>query len=184
MTLYTKSGNIPNHQYCFVERKFLNPELSGVERCCWFAIVAHTGRMWGCHILLESGAVYRQIPPHALSMKENPAEWVASQAQQWDCYGDQFSVIAYRTLYGLDLKARIGASEEIGGSYLFNAVPINDPYSEAPDQDKEFVFAWLDNGRLTIQPTNRILFIDKSFTSKKAEWPTHLRPLSQVYHSE
>jgi len=184
MTLYTKSGDIPKHQYCFVERKYLNPDITGVERCCWFGIVAHTGRVWGCHVLLESGAVYRQVPPHALSVVENPPEWRPWQAQQWDCYGEQFSVIAYKTLYGLDLKARIGKELEVDGTYLFTAVPVGDAYSETPDQDKEFVFAWLDNGRLTIQPTNRVLFMDKSFTATPAAWPNHLRPLSKVYHAE
>jgi hypothetical protein len=31
------------------------------------------------------------------------------------------------------------------------------------EQDKEFIFVQLDNGRLTIQPTNKVAFIDPSF---------------------
>lgn len=64
--IYSKSGDIPAHQYCYVERKYItNGEMNGVEPCVWFGIVAYTGRVWGCQIMLKSGAVYREIPIHA-----------------------------------------------------------------------------------------------------------------------
>ena len=51
------------------------------------------------------------------------------------------------------------------GVYLFTAAFIDDGFTRAPDQQKEFSFIELeDSGRLTIQPTNRILFEDRSFT--------------------
>jgi hypothetical protein len=50
------------------------------------------------------------------------------------------------------------------GTYLFSTAHLNDGWSDSPDQDKEFIFIELDNGRLTIQPTNRVAFIDKSYT--------------------
>jgi hypothetical protein len=40
---------------------------------------------------------------------------------------------------------------------------MHDGWSDAPEQDKEFIFLQLDYGRLTIQPTNRVTFIDRSF---------------------
>jgi hypothetical protein len=51
------------------------------------------------------------------------------------------------------------------GDYLFTVAPLNDGFSESPDQAKEFCFIRLDNGRLTIQPTNRVVFEDRSFTT-------------------
>lgn len=185
--IYSKSGDIPTHQYCYVEQKYITGgELQGVEPCVWFGIVAYTGRVWGCQIMLKSGAVYREVPLHALTYID-PATgvWVPSFAQHWDCYGTQFSTLCYKYLYGLDVKARIGRENiEREGKYLFTAIPIGDAYSEAPDEAKEFQFIQLDNGRITCQPTNRVLFIDKSFTERDAKWPTHLRPLEQTYHSE
>lgn len=184
--IYSKSGDIPVHQYCYVEQKYITGgELQGVEPCVWFGIVAYTGRVWGCQIMLQSGAVYREVPIHALSFDEVPSfEWSPGYAQHWDCYGTEFSTLAYKYLYGLDVKARCGYDQEHEGKYLFTAIPIGDSYSEFPDEAKEFAFIRLDNGRITCQPTNRCLFIDKSFTSKDAEWPTHLRPLEETYHAE
>lgn len=55
MTIYSKSGDIPTHQYCYVEQKYITGgELQGVEPCVWFGIVAYTGRVWGCQIMLMS----------------------------------------------------------------------------------------------------------------------------------
>lgn len=185
--IYSKSGDIPVHQYCYVEQKYITGgELQGIEPCVWFGIVAYTGRVWGCQIMLKSGAVYREVPLHALTFKDekNPAVWTPFLAQRWDCYGNEFSTLSYKYLYGLDCKARCGDTEEHEGKYLFTAVPIGDAYSEFPDEAKEFQFIQLDNGRITCQPTNRVLFIDKSFTERDAKWPTHLRPLENTYHAE
>lgn len=183
--LYSKSGDIPIHQYCFVEQSYITGgELHGVEPCVWFGIVAYTGRVWGCQIMLKSGAVYREVPIHALSFIDQPMPWLPQLAQRWDCYGIQFSTLCYKYLYGLDAIARCGDDREYEGKYLFTAIPIGDAYSEAPDEAKEFAFVQLDNGRIACQPTNRVLFIDKSFTDRPARWPTHLRPLETTYHSE
>ena len=184
--IYSKVGDIPVHQYGWVKQQFITDKTSeGLERCIWFGIVAYTGRAWGCNIMLESGAVYREVPIHALRFKEDPINhWPVNYAQHWDCYGIQFSTIAYKYLYGLDCKVRCGQTDEFEGRYLFTTVPIGDAFSEFPDQAKEFVFALLDNGCLTVQPTNRILFKDKSFTVHDPKWPTHLRPLMETYHSE
>jgi hypothetical protein len=52
------------------------------------------------------------------------------------------------------------------GEYLFSTAHLHDGWSDAPEQDKEFIFVKLNNGRLTIQPTNRVRFIDRSFTTE------------------
>jgi len=85
--IYSKSGDIPTHQYCYVERKYItNGEMNGTESCVWFGIVAYTGRVWGCQIMLKSGAVYREVPIHALSFTAVPeSNWTPFLAQQWDC---------------------------------------------------------------------------------------------------
>ncbi len=42
-----------------------------------------------------------------------------------------------------------------------------------PSQSKEFMFIQLDNGRLTIMPTNELRFHDKSYT--EGDWPKDLK---------
>jgi len=46
--IYSKSGDIPTHQYCYVEQRYItNGELNGTEPCVWFGIVAYTAEK-GC----------------------------------------------------------------------------------------------------------------------------------------
>jgi hypothetical protein len=138
--------------------------------------------MWGCTIMLESGAIYRAVAPHAIAFKENPEpDWIEPYSQRWDCYGTEFSTIEYTYLRGLRVDTRCKDNYRTG-EYLFTAVPIDDGFSRHPEQAKEFMFIKLDNGRLTIQPTDKVLFVDGSFTN--AEWPTNLRTTDKVYKCE
>ena len=174
--IYSGSGDLPKHIYCFVDSKFIRTDGKGFEPCVWFAIRSWPGRTWGCHIMLECGAIYRDVPPHAISFKPDPTEkemlWSLYDAQRWNCYGTQFSTIEYTFLQGLSLETR-----ENRGKYLFTAVPLNDGYTEAPEQAKEFVFCRLLNYRLAILPTNMVLFADKSFctSNKRPVWPSDLK---------
>jgi len=138
--------------------------------------------MWGCTIMLECGAVYRAVAPHAIAFKENPEpDWIEPYSQRWDCYGTEFSTIEYTYLRGLRVDTRCSDKFRTG-EYMFTAVPIDDGFSRHPEQAKEFMFIKLDNGRLTIQPTDKVLFVDGSFTN--AEWPTNLRTTDRVYKCE
>jgi hypothetical protein len=165
--MFTGSASLPAHLYAFVDRAFVRKGGEGFEPCVWFGLHAHPGRMWGCHVMLECGAVYRSLPPHALAFCEGPnPSWSEKDAQAWDCYGRQFSLLVYDYLYGLDAALRSGE----GAHYLFTAVPVADAFSEAPEQAKEFMFLKTHGGRLTVQPTDRALFRERSFT-KDTGWP-------------
>jgi hypothetical protein len=121
--------------------------------------------------MLECGAVWRSVPPHALAFSADPERsWSLSDSQIWDCYGDQFSVINYT--YLSSQTAEIRRSGEFG-MYLFTAIPMNDGFTMEPSQSKEFMFIELDNGRLCIMPTNELRFHDKSYT--EGDWPTNIK---------
>jgi hypothetical protein len=77
----------------------------------------------------------------------------------WDCYADKFQLHEYAYLREMTVRTK-----DHSGTYLFTAAFTDDGFTRAPEQQKEFSFIELDNGRLTIQPTNRTLFEDKSFT--------------------
>lgn len=174
MTLSTGSGSLPHHQYVHVDRSAIRDGVGGFEPAVWFGLHAHPGRAWGCHLMLECGAVYRNVPPHQIAFTAEPEpEWGVTDAQLWDCYGQEFSLLRYDYLSSLDGVAKV-RGREVPVSYLFTAVPLGDAFSEAPDQSKEFMFLRTDGGRLTIQPTNRVLFIDRSFTTGPV-WPKDLR---------
>jgi hypothetical protein len=160
-------GSIPYHKYIWVDSSFTHKKNIGFIPAVWFGLCSFPSRAWGLNIMLESGAVYRNIPPHAISFcEENSTPWTIEQSQLWDCYGYHWSAVEYIYLKGLSCKAFVKEQGFIG-TYLFTVAPVLDGFSAAPEQSKEFKFIELDNGRLTIQPTNKVLFIDKSFTDEK-----------------
>lgn len=178
------TASLPKHQYVLVDSRFTHKDAIGLVPAVWFGIASIPGRVWGCHVLLENGAVYRNLPPHALAFKHvNDTTWGVEDGQLWDCYGRDFSVIEYAYLSGLEVIARVG-DRNLGGRYLFTACPHGDGFSEEPSQSKEFAFLALDNGRLTIQPTNRILFIDKSFTTLPPTFPNDLKIQTEKWSCE
>lgn len=178
-------GELPRHLYVWVDTQFTHAKPIGFVPAVWFSLVSYHGRMWGCTVLLESGAIYRNLPPHALAFDKAPEPvWTAQDAQTWDCYGEEFSTICYRYLDGLKVKARSNRREHLG-EYLFTAAPIGDGFSANPEQAKEFTFAALDNGRLTIQPTNQVLFEERSFTrNADMKFPSDLRRQTDIYQCE
>lgn len=182
--MYHHSGNIPHHQYVFVDSRFITNEPEGTWLpAVWFGLVSVPGRMWGLNVMLECGAVYRGVPPHAIAFETTTdvLDWGLMQAQRWDCYGHTFSTLEYTYLRGLSAIVKC-CSEDRAGDYLFTAVPIDDGFSRHPGQSKEFMFMRLDIGRLTIQPTDKVLFTDSSFT--KNSWPTNLKRNETVYSCE
>lgn len=46
-----------------------------------------------------------------------------------------------------------------------------------------YAFIALDNGNLTVQPTNHLLFTEKSFTDDSG-WPKGLKRQTEVYNCE
>lgn len=158
-------GSIPKHQYIWVDSTFTHKDPVGFVRAVWFGLVSFPGRAWGLNVMFENGAVYRSVPPHAVSFSENPKQkaWRIEDSQLWDCYGYNWTSVEYTYLKGLSCSCKI-RENIFGGEYLFTVAPIEDGFSNSPDQSKEFKFIKLDNGRLTVQPTNKVVFHDKSFT--------------------
>lgn len=174
MTLHTHAGPLPTHQYVWVEPNAIGDH--GWLRAVWFGLTSFPGRAFGCHVLLECGAVYRNVPLHQLASRNDVDEpWTPAQAATWDCYGYQFSTIEYPFLQSMNCRARLQDKSERRGMYLFTVAPVGDAFSAAPEQSKEFYFIQLENGRFTAQPTNHVLIEDRSFTRTDMGWPDFLR---------
>jgi hypothetical protein len=185
--LYTHVGELPRHIDCWVDDVAVLREPKGeVLPCRWFGLSSHPGRMWGCTVLLENGAIYRDVPPHMMAFREKPkAAWLPSYAQRWDCYGLEFTTIAYSVLADLKCQCRFGDGDWTeNGRYLFTAAPIGDGFSDDPRQDKEFWFVALHNGRLTIQPTDKVQFTDGSWTTHAGKWPSGLKRSDTIWRCE
>jgi len=171
-------ASLPFHKYVWVDSSFIRTGGSGFEPAVGLGLVSQYGRAWGLNVMLECGAVYRSLPPHAIAFCKEPALWTIQDAQLWDCYADKFQLHEYAYLREMRVKTK-----HHNGIYLFTAAFIDDGFTRTPEQGKEFNFIELDNGRLTIQPTNRTLFEDKSFTVDSGA-PTNLLTQTEVWSCE
>ncbi|CAB4183695.1 hypothetical protein UFOVP1375_43 [uncultured Caudovirales phage] len=153
-------ASLPFHKYVWVDSSHIRTNGTGFEPAVWFGLVSQYGRTWGLNVMLECGAIYRSLPPHAIGFGPEPQlNWAIPDAQMWDCYADKFMLHEYAYLREMTVRTK-----DHTGIYLFTAAFTDDGFTRAPEQQKEFSFIELDNGRLTIQPTNRTLFEDRSFT--------------------
>jgi hypothetical protein len=178
--LYTHAGAIPEHQYTFIE-----PNAIGEHDwlpVVWFGLSCYPGRAIACHVMLECGAIYRNVPLHKLGWNKTAStNWGPEDAATWDAYGWQFSTLKYPFFNGMSGIVRLQSSSEHVGSYMFTLIPVGDSFSAEPTQSKEFYFFKLENGRYSAQPTNHVLMKDASFTTAP-KWPTFLRR-QDTWHS-
>lgn len=145
----------------------------------WFGLVSYPSRTWGCNIRLECGATYRNVPLHHMATRADAAKvWEPSDAQTWDCYGYDFTIVEYPYL----TEMAVVTKQAYRGSYLFSAIPVGDGWSSIPEQAKEFYFLELDNGRIASLPTNEVLLDDKSFGT--LQWPDFLRRQTHIWSAE
>jgi hypothetical protein len=163
---YTKIGALPTHRYIWIDSEYTHAEPCGLVEAMWVGLTAIPGRAWGINVILrDGGALYRNIPPHAVAFSlEALPYWDIKDAQLWDCYSYGFTVLQNPILRGLEVSVKVKDSV-LYGEYLFSVTHLHDGWSDSPDQDKEFIFVQLDYGRLTIQPTNRVRFIDRSYVT-------------------
>ena len=184
--MYTLVGQLPLHQYVHVDTAFTHraPEVSSIP-AIWFGLVSYPGRAWGCSVLLENGAVYRNLPIHALAHTREglSVPWTPKDAQHWDCYGTQFTTLAYDTLRGLECLAKT-ADVQQSGAYVCTIAPVGDAYSAVPAQSKELVLIALENGRYTLQPTDRVVVRDVSFTTGQLAFPRGLKRQEESWSAE
>jgi len=184
MSIPTVTGQLPRHQYVWIDTTFTHKEPIGFIPAVWFGLVSLPGRTWGCTVMLESGAIYRNLPPHALAFSNNPEPtWTEQDAQRWDCYGNQFHAHIYDYLDGLECKVKTN-NKELMGEYIFSVAPVGDAFRHYPEQAKEFTFVKLKNNRLTIQPTDFTVFRERSFTDNKLEFPVGMKRQDTIHYCE
>ena len=125
----TLIGQLPRHLYVWVDTNHTHKEPHGFVKAVWYGLVSFPGRMWGCTVMLECGAVYRNLPSHAIAFDENPDElnWTPQDSQTWDCYGWDFTALEYDYLRGLNCLVRYN-KKEIMGEYIFTVSPIGDGF--------------------------------------------------------
>ena len=176
----TYALDLPYHIYGYVDRQFLtNFKDSGAEPAVWFGLLTPANRALGLTVMLECGAVYRGLPPHAWMFSPDAPEVGLEECQAWDCFGGAAQLIEYQYLRELPVKL---LENDKRGSYLFTLEWAEDGFSRYPGQTKCFHALELDEGTLTFQPNNHLLWHESSFT--RPQVPTWLRRSPVVYGVE
>jgi len=163
--------DLPYHIYGWVDRTFLsNGEQEGIELAVWFGLLTPPNRALGLTVMLECGAVYRGLPPHAWRFHPMTQPWTLPEAQAWDNFGRSAQVLEYQ--YLRELPVQVLASGD-RGTYLFTLEWAEDGFSRYPGQSKCLHAIELDHGGLTFQPNDHLLWYESSFT--RPARPTWLR---------
>jgi hypothetical protein len=148
----------------------------GVEECYAFAIQSMPGRCLGFHVMLRSGAHYRNVPIHALATDPEAKPMELADCQLWDCFTFRPVVHVYRYLQDHEALCytRGGQAE---GTYLWTVdwLPDQDGpgFTHRPEQNKCAHVMALDDGTLAALPTNRIAWKDGYFIGSKPNPRAH-----------
>ena len=172
---------------CLVRREFISKD-SGHEEAYAFAVQSMTGRALGFHVMLKSGAHYRGVPIHALTLTGGVGRPLVD-VQLWDCFSDRpiVTVFSYLRDHQADCYLRSG---KVPGRYLFTVdwlpnSPEQPGFTLTPEQNKCAHVMALDDGNLAALPTNRIAWRDGYFCGSSPDpKASGYCVQTQAYHAE
>lgn len=150
---------------CFVRKAFISSQ-QGFEQAYAFAIQSVTGRALGFHVMLMSGAHYRNVPIHAIAMRPGPHRPL-QDCQLWDCFSCRPVVTVFSYLRDHEANCYL-KSGVVPGQYLFTVDWLPDSWERpgftmTPEQNKCAHVMQLEDGNLAALPTNRIAWKDGYF---------------------
>ena len=163
------------HFYAYVRKEFLYNLESGhgeVIPVMVFGIASVPGRALGWHVMTDAGAVFWRLPIHALCSRPDAPTDKLDNLQLWDCFGDRVSITTFGALHNLKVQAILKDKRREEGTYMFTVDWWDNPYSDAPEQNKCAHVIRLDNGNYAALPNNRILWAEPSFVQQ----PFAIRP--------
>lgn len=174
---------LPRHRYVWVRSEFVSGETRPeMIRAAWVGLSSTPGRMLGCHVVLDSGALILDLPLHALSASDKPTATVTPrQAQGWDCFGWQMEVVAYPFLD--DVACRT-IRDQYRGRYWFSVDWLGDGYSMEPEQHKQLHVIATDIGPIIARPQDDVLFHDASFTDGDESIVPTIRRQRTIWRAE
>lgn len=172
-------ADIP-YLHCWVRRSEISRG-DGVEEAYAFSIQSMKGRALGFHCMLKSGAHYRNVPLHALSLREDAGPpRGAGDLAYWDCFSYRPIVTVFDYLRDHECFAHLPSGVAERGVYAFTVDWLPDEASRPgwilqPDQNKCGHVIALESGFLCMLPTNKIAWRDGYFIGNAPD------PRSQGY---
>ena len=158
--------------YCLAIKEFFYNQERGFGEyipVLVFGARSRGGRALEFHAMTDSGMQFLGLPPHAICHKicQKPK---LEDSQLWDCFGDDVTVEKFGYLEGLRCKYRRESDGEwISGNYMMTFDWRDNCFSDEPSQRKNAHLIQLDTGNYTLQPNNRTLWFDPSWTTKEPE---------------
>lgn len=188
--------SLPRHRYCFVRAGYVEPDpVEGDPReaytrlipCVWYGVSVTPGRMMGCHVLLESGAMVVDLPLAALHATpevgaDDPQPYWA--AGVWDSFGWEAECFVPDLLE--DMRCEVLSTDHqttgLTGRLWFAIDFIDDGYSLTPAQHKHLWVVAMDSGHLTQVPQDMLLVHDRAFT--KVDGVPRIKRQDGIYRAE
>lgn len=140
---------------------------NGMTEVIVFGAQSVAGRALTFHILTDDGCMRSRVPIHMLAWKEDSEKKPLDYLQLWDCFGYNISCTVYEYLDQMRVKTFFKDGSSMWGSYMMTFDWFLNPSSEEPTQYKCAHMIRLDDGNYTLQPNNRLMWKDMSFTTKK-----------------
>lgn len=139
-----------------------------------FGAQSVAGRALTFHVMTEEGAMRSRVPVHMLAWKDDTSPLPLDYLQLWDCFGNDISCTVFEYLDQMRVKTVFKDGSSGWGSYMMTFDWYSNPSSNEPTQYKCAHMIKLDNGNFALQPNNRLMWKDMSFTTKhfpdKPDW--------------
>jgi hypothetical protein len=166
------NADIPTFR-CWVRLPHISRR-DGVEEAYAFAVQSVKGRALGFHCMLKSGAHYRNVPIHALSLYPEVPERRLGDLQLWDCFSSKPVVHVFDYLCNHECICYLRSGEQAEGTYQFTVDWLPDSRESPgfvlrPEQNKCAHIIALADGNICALPTNRIAWRDAYFIGRNPD---------------
>lgn len=125
------------------------------------------------HFLMEDGGIWWRMPINAFCWKNDAPEMDIHDLVLWNSFSPYITVTVFDNLRGMRMEYSDRHRQKHHGVYVMTfdwhwpeANTTNIGWSENPGQHKCGHLIKLDNGNFAIQPNNRVILKDPSFTTK------------------
>lgn len=157
---------------CWVRTEYISDKY-GTEEGYAFAVQSIPGRALGFHVMLKSGAHYRNVPIHAICTTPDAPPAALADSQLWDCFSFRpiVTVFAYLRDHEGICYTRSGP---VDATYLFTVdwlpdSPERPGFILQPEQNKCAHVMETVDGNIVALPTNRIAWQDAYFIGRNPD---------------
>ena len=169
------NANIPPIE-CYVRGNYLRNQTDSHDKyfpCVVFGVSSVQNRCPLFHFMMEDGGLWWRMPISVFCKEPNIQEEDLHNLVLWNSFSPFISVTKFANLANMRMSYTDRNKNKIFGKYLFtldwhnpDSNILDHGYSENPGQHKCGHVIQRDDGNFAIQPNNRVLVFEPSFTTK------------------